>query len=250
MPIIQLEKESLDVVQGSKKVNINRFASGFSGVDTLGELQLMNIFSHFEPEAKENAEAELFGAMPLGGQGSVELVVAHTNGADTFKCGIFSTVDSFTGSSVVGGSLVLTPENSNWKSFPWPAKGIKLRAKTNIVDGDCFDELMGSRIQVQLIVASKTGPSSSTIGTRASLTYDSSGPADGVGGKVVSGTTNSPAIIGTTGTYFSEVDISVADPRIELGVDGSVGSHFIFGIYIPSSADTKTYRFRVEVEYE
>lgn len=252
MPIIQLEKESLDVVQGSKKVNINRFASDFSGVDTLGELQLMNIFSHFEPGERENAETELFGAMPLNAlKGGFDFNIPHVNGTQSWFCGIISQVPAeSTGVSINGdSSLNFSPQKNNWLTSPFPLKLLKAYVNTNIVVGDAFGDFSNDPIRAYVNYAWQNLYNSVSSGSLANISFRKTGfydPEDGSinTGPVLVGDGN----IGDEGTMLGTCGI----PQIVDIYDkaGYGGSYIQFYVKIPANARTKTYKLRFEVEYE
>lgn len=175
-----------------------------------------------------------------------EIEVSHTNGVVTSVTG---TTTANLGSSSAGvdgsGNLSLT---GSWLTEPVETTFTKLKSYTNILQSDIASDSIPDTIYVNLNTAFKTGASSSTIGARATSSYR--GGASFTGSFAPTGTLNSPVSIGDTNTMYDELIMSNANGvSDQLGLGGDFSRYYYnFGFYIPASAATKTYKFKIYVE--
>jgi hypothetical protein len=238
-----------DFVDGS---GINKLAPAFKNVNTLGELQALNIYSHLSGGEKTTAENDLLArVMTFNGEDELpDMSINHVNGVQNIYAGTSVAVSSGIGSGLDGNkTLVLTPSNSNWKTHDVIAKAKTLLVQTNIKAND----LPAHDIIVFLSTAWKNGSNSSTSGERVQVTFGAaSGDGDGVHGVIASG----PAYagnIGDLGTFYAQIDIP--DPTTE---DSNIGSgnpidtnyYYIIGFQINSASITKLFKFRIQVQYD
>jgi len=177
----------------------------------------------------------------------VEIEVAHTNGVATNAYG-YSTATATSSASVgeSGGNLTLT---GNWLSENQVATMTRLKVYTNILPADLNSDFTPDAIVTSVITAYLSGPSSATQGQRISPFFYKA--ANYQGSVSPTATLNSPPLIGDTGTLYYELFGGSGN-----GVDDQIGiggqfsrAYYTFGMFIPASAATKTYKFQFFLEY-
>ncbi len=177
----------------------------------------------------------------------VEIEVAHTNGGATNAYGYSTaTITSSAGAGVSGGNLTLT---GNWLSENQVATMTRLKVYTNILPADLNSDLAPDAISTSVLTAFLSDASTATSGQRITPIFYKAANYQGSVSQI--GTLNSPPLIGDTGTLYYELFGGSGN-----GVDDQIGiggqfsrAYYTFGMFIPSSAATKTYKFQFFLEY-
>ncbi len=177
----------------------------------------------------------------------VEIEVAHTNGGATNAYGYSTaTITSSAGAGVSGGNLTLT---GNWLSENQVATMTRLKVYTNILPADLNSDLAPDAISSSVLTAFLSDASTATSGQRITPIFYKAANYQGSVSQI--GTLNSPPLIGDTGTLYYELFGGSGN-----GVDDQIGiggqfsrAYYTFGMFIPSSAATKTYKFQFFLEY-
>jgi hypothetical protein len=183
--------------------------------------------------------------------------IAHTNGVADNQVGTVqgTVITSGIGSGSDGnGNLILTPSSPNWGSENAITTLVRMKVYTNIIANDCASAFAFDAISFARYQAYKTGSSSTTSGARDTFSFNNAGlivfgDVNSTGGAVNGGTMNSPIEIGDNGTLYGEriADVNAGN---QIGLGGAFSRYYyIFGIAIPANAVTKTYKFRVQLEY-
>jgi hypothetical protein len=178
---------------------------------------------------------------------SGEMLVAHTNGVQTSVHG-YSNATISSGSYSAGsngGNLALT---GNWTSELTPAYATKVKVYTNILSADLATSFIPDSIEVGLVRAYLSAPNVFNVDGQqfiqllnGSVTF----PDQGVSYSPI-GTLNSPPEIGDTETMYTLFDYS---PFLLIGTGGAFSSYYYtYKMIIPSTAATKTYKFRFILE--
>jgi hypothetical protein len=180
---------------------------------------------------------------------SGEIVVAHTTGSPTNATGYSTATLTYAGvgAGVSGGNLTLS---GNFTNLLFPATIVRVKCYTNIEDAD-VGSFIPEGISVQLITAYLDSPSSSNLSTQFNqpLYGIPLFPPPNVLFAPI-GTLNSPAEIGDTETMYTIFDYVFDGITDQIGTGGPFSSYFYtFGMIIPATAATKTYKFRFFIEY-
>lgn len=202
---------------------------------------------------------------PLPGSWSVQLrqaslltypewSIVHTNGTITHAYGTNAPTLGGYGVGSSGSNIVLTPASTEWLSLNQVATAQKLRVDTNILPADVVDNLLPNCIVAwrgQAYMVSSTG---GTMGQRETCFF--SKDLDPVFYPEIhevpaGGSLSTPPEIGDTGTKFGEVAAdNVGNLGDQLGLGGPFGRFYnIFGVQIPASAASKTYKFKFQIDY-
>jgi len=181
---------------------------------------------------------------------SGEISVSHTNGVATNFYGYDSlnTGTSGVSAGVSGGNLTLG--GGPFTSLLSPSTVTRIKVYSNIVSAD-VGSFIPDAISVQLITAYLTSVSNSTVGPRFDqyLFGIPQFPEPGVLFAPI-GTLNTPPAIGDTDTMYTIYDMPFNGVFDQIGTGGAFSSYyFTFGMLIPASAATKTYKFRFFIEY-
>lgn len=159
----------------------------------------------------------------------IEFSVAHTNGVQSLKYTNGVQYDNSVSVGSNGNSVLLT--GTSWKSnLGLDFKKVKIYS--NVVDGDC-----AFSIACWLLVGYFVPPMNGVQSQVAS--FGSIGPNTlevPVGGSLAS-----PPNVGDDGTYY--------DNNILIAAFGATAFSYTFGIQIPASAASKTYKFKAFIEY-
>jgi hypothetical protein len=181
---------------------------------------------------------------------SGEISVSHTNGTPTNATGWDANIGfSGTGAGVDGnGNLVLS--GGPFTGLTFPATVTRVKVYSNIVSAD-VGSFSPDAISVVLITAYLNAVNSSAVGPR--FDQDLFGikqfPPPGVLFAPI-GTLNSPPEIGDTDTMYAIYDMPFTGISDQIGTGGPFSSYYYtFGMFIPASAATKTYKFRFFLEY-
>lgn len=191
----------------------------------------------------------------------LEITVSHTNGIQTFGCGVGNPLSGFTvsaiGSGISGGNLTLTPSSAFWDSLNSVSTSAKLKCYTNILPADMTSTSTSNSIYVARYQAYKTSASASTSGIREQIYFIKDGDTTFFPGVTLNftngGVLNSPVEVGDAGTMYGEIVIdysSLSQITGQLGLGGTYSRYyFTVGILVPSTAATKDYKFRIFFEY-
>jgi len=180
---------------------------------------------------------------------SGEIVVSHTTGSATNATGFSTATLTYAGigAGVSGGNLTLS---GNFTTVLFPATAVRVKCYTNILSAD-VGNFIPDAIGVQLSTAFLDSASSSSLATvfNQPLFGTSLLPEEGVLFAPI-GTLNSPAEIGDTDTMYTIYDYEFNGIDDQIGTGGLFSSaYYTFGMLIPASAATKTYKFRFFIEY-
>ena len=178
-----------------------------------------------------------------------EMDIVHVNGTADNYAGISSIVSSAVGAGGDGsGHMTLTPASSYWKSLNIPANAMKMQVFTNVLAADMAGSGFANEISVSLMTAFMTGANAVTSGTRLSATFDANGSVTLAGGASPAGVLNSPPLISDAGTLYAVSSDAVGFP---IGTGGDYSRYyFTFKINIPATAASKTYRFKIVLNYQ
>jgi hypothetical protein len=180
---------------------------------------------------------------------SGEIVVSHTTGSPTNATGYSTATLTYAGvgAGVSGGNLTLS---GNFTNILFPATIVRVKCYTNIESTD-VGSFIPEGISVQLITAFLDSPSSSNLSTQFNQPLygiPQFPPPDVLFAPI--GTLNSPAEIGDTETMYTIFDYVFDGITDQIGTGGPFSSYFYtFGMIIPATAATKTYKFRFFIEY-
>jgi hypothetical protein len=181
---------------------------------------------------------------------SGEISVSHTNGTPTNATGWDANI-GFSGTSAgvdMNGNLTLG--GGPWTGLTFPATVTRIKVYSNIVSAD-VGSFIPNAISVQLITAFLNSANSSVVGPRFDqyLYGIKQFPPAGVLFAPI-GTLNNPPEIGDTDTMYTIYDMPFTGIGDQIGTGGPFSSYYYtFGMFIPSSAATKTYKFRFFLEY-
>jgi hypothetical protein len=180
---------------------------------------------------------------------SGEIVVSHTTGSATNATGYSTATLTYAGigAGVSGGNLTLS---GNFTTVLFPATAVRVKCYTNILSAD-VGSFIPDAISVQLTTAFLDSVSSSSLSTQFNqpLFGIPQFPEDGVLFAPI-GTLNTPAEIGDTDTMYTIYDYTFDGITDQIGTGGAFSSaYYTFGMLIPASAATKTYKFRFFIEY-
>lgn len=179
-----------------------------------------------------------------------EMSFAHTTGTPTYKVGVGGSLTNSFGAAVSGGNLVLT---GNWLSQPTNSTATRLKCYTNILPTDMASTFLPDAIQASVITARKDSASSATSGTLGDgiIFFGQNSPFY-EGSYTQTGSLSSPPLVGDTGTMYKS-DLALPSslfPANKIGIGGQFSkSYYTFGMSIPASAISKTYRFQFFLEY-
>ncbi len=183
---------------------------------------------------------------------SGEIDVSHTNGSDTNATGYSTGTLTFSGISAGidgGGNLDLV---GNFKTELSPKRMVRLKCYSNILNSDLAGVHIPDAIVVSIKIAFKSSLSSVVLYTPIEQPLFGNPlftPPEGVQFAPV-GTLNSPSEIGDTDTMYTIYDSPLTDFNSQLGSGGTFSSYYYtFGMIIPASASSKTYKFRFFLEY-
>jgi hypothetical protein len=172
--------------------------------------------------------------------------ISHTTGTATNRYGVTQAgLGSSSGVGLSSGSITLTGE---WKSESNPTTVSRIKCYSNIVD---IDVPTVTNLQVAFITAYKTGASTVVQGQRDAFQFQSDPDSytelkNGVGTL----TAHPNEAIGDTYTLYGIHSSPVAILNSQIGTGGSFSNYYYtFGFFIPASALTKTYKFRIILEY-
>jgi hypothetical protein len=177
-----------------------------------------------------------------------EIEVAHTNGVATNRFGITTaTLGPALGAGIdINQNLTLTPAVGGWISLNQVATMTRLKVYTNILQSD-----LTNYIHVGVYQAYKTAVNGSTSGVRSYINFNPSPSTSTYFAPV--GVLNSPPEIGDTDTmYYEQVAFFGGGNGIsdQMGLGGQFSRYYVtFGMIIPASAATKTYKFQFFLEY-
>jgi len=182
-----------------------------------------------------------------------EMSVAHTQGTASSVYGVgVNTALGGAGCYLDGnGNIVEVTPGRNGHLLV-PATASKTKVYTNIVAGD-----LTSRIVVERIVFYKTAVNSAVdLGSNDYMRFGSISGVDPsqyntvhecpVGTLIPSPNEN----VGDTGTFYSEASNVSAPLGNQLGIGGTFsGYYWRYAMNIPANARTKTYKFKIFLEY-
>jgi hypothetical protein len=178
-----------------------------------------------------------------------EIEVSHTNGVVSNGVGYSTaTLTSSVGIGVDGnGNILLT---GNWLSENSPTTLLKMKTYTNILQSDLASIYLPDAIHSGLITGYLDAVNSSVQGNKIDSLYSGGFYYDGQFSGV--GTLSAPAEVGDTNTLY--FDNSVPFPfngvSNQIGSGGAFSSYYYtFNFYIPASAATKVYKFKIFLEY-
>lgn len=182
-----------------------------------------------------------------------EMSIVHTNGVADAYVGIGTPTSSSNGAGSDGsGGLILTPTSQYWGSLNFYAVATRLECYTNILEADLAS---GSPfLQVYMAYAKLVGVNSGATGQLMAGVFNKGfiDPAQGTF-HAPRGTTNSPALVNDYNTLYSNVERSpnISIDGYTIGTGGQYSrSYFTFGMSIPASAATKTYKFKFYLSYQ
>ena len=179
-----------------------------------------------------------------------EISVAHTNATDTFAYGyggagqLLASTSQWLGAvtSTFGAgniSLLPSPGVDYWLNIPGEAVITKVKLYTNFVVADGANAPILERFVTYM----------SAINNLVGATVNGSSISLNTPEIVPVGTLNSPPEIGDTGTYYKEA-FTEQDPLLDSMGTGTFSPSFqMIAIRIPATAATKTYKFKVILEY-
>jgi hypothetical protein len=180
-----------------------------------------------------------------------EMSVSHTNGtaSSVYGIGVNTTLaNSGCYLSGAGNIVEVTPGRNGHLLFP--ATAAKTKVYTNIVAGDLVGDVV-----VERIVYYKIGLNSAI--DLSANDYMKFGSTSGVGTyntvdecPVGTLTTAPNQNVGDTGTFYSSVSNNSNIIGKQLGTGGAFsGYYWRYAMNIPASAATKTYKFKIFLEY-
>lgn len=179
-----------------------------------------------------------------------EMSVVHTTGTPTTKVGVGGSLTNGFGAAISGGNLVLT---GNWLSQPTNSTATKLKCYTNILPTDMATTFLPDAIQANVITARKTAANSVTSGILYdSIAFFGQNSPFYEGSYAPIGSLSSPPLVGDSGTMYNAdfVIPSSFNPENKIGIGGAFSSsYYTFGMSIPASAISKTYKFQFFLEY-
>lgn len=251
-------------------VSINKLAEDLKDVQTVEDLQALNIFVHRSGQTKTDDETEVMARVETfnGTFIATEMSFAHTNGVITHGVGNGSIAPGSTigvGFNEVGGVLILdlNPVEQYWISMDTLAKVKTLRVYTNIVANDASTDFDPGAIACWYSQGYQSASNGVSSGQRLTLNFyktvgNFNSEEDHPQTHAVSGgTLNSPPHVGDTGTMYGEVNVAdgfddLTDEELSVGANVTYNNKYwiIFAIQIPAAAVTKTYKFRFELDYE
>jgi hypothetical protein len=178
----------------------------------------------------------------------VEMSVAHTSGSGENRYGITQTgLGASSGIGLSGGNITLTGE---WGSENSPTTVSLVKCYTNIVQADLASSFGPDAIDVALITGFKSAASSVVSGQRNTFEFSGGVYYDGQFSPVGTLTPNPNELVGDTNTLY---DTQVGNPNSlynQIGTGGAFSRYYYtFGMFIPASAATKTYKFKFFIEY-
>lgn len=219
--------------------SINGVVDGF--VDVLNNALPVSIFCYDNPDPGD------WGAnSPQINQTIVipEMSVPHTNGSDTFYCGVGVAQNSPVGGGFSGSHITLQPDSEFWRTENFKASSIVMRVATNIVAGDAPTGHAISAFKHMEFVQSDH--------SEAGIDCESCSIGDSFYGQMTvnqGGPVNSPANVGDNGTLSTSA-VYTSPPSIGLANGTYSPFFYIFCMQIPSACLTKTYKFRFEIDYK
>lgn len=179
----------------------------------------------------------------------VEITISHTNGVATNRFGYSdATLTATSGVGVDGatGNLTLT---GNWLSENQQRSMQMLKSYTNILQTDLASEFAPDAITTTVLTGFKLDANTATFGQR--ITQGFSGGVYYDGSISPTGTLNTPPLPGDTGTlYYESGGVFANGVYDQIGIGGAFSrAYYTFGMFIPASAATKTYKFQFFLEY-
>lgn len=174
-----------------------------------------------------------------------ELSVAHVNGVADNKSGITQAGLGNSFGLTLDGSSNLVPVGE-WGSQLAPTTLVNVKCYSNILQTDLLSGTTPNAIQATMNIGYKDGAASSTYGPYYNFILNNAQSQT-----APTGTLSSPALVGDTGTHY---DIKVAGvlgfDTTQIGTGGIYSNYnYIFHMYVPASAATKTYKFIWILEY-
>jgi hypothetical protein len=178
----------------------------------------------------------------------VELSVAHTNGVGENKYGITqSGLGSSSGIGLSGNNITLTGE---WITENNPTTISLVKCYTNIVQADLNSEFAPDEISVALITGFKSASNAVASGQRNTFEFSGGSYYTGFFAPVGTLTPNPNEAVGDTNTLYDTQNGNNTSPYNQIGMGGTFSRYYYtFGIFIPASAATKTYKFKFFIEY-
>jgi hypothetical protein len=172
----------------------------------------------------------------------LEFSVAHTNGVGTNRFGVSQSGLSVNNGMGLDGAFNIVLQGE-WKSEAFAGSVSKIACDTNILQTDLASTSSGDAINGAFIQGFKTASNSTSFGQKASINFSD-------GSFSPTGTLFTPAQIGDTNTMYSD-SLVVGDLiDYQIGLGGSFSRYYYtFGMFIPSTAATKTYKFKWRLEY-
>lgn len=256
MTIFQKEKESVDfITEGLGIININRFSYDINNSRTIEELTALDIFSHFPVVERGQANQILFDALPLNGIASIEFVLNHVTGTESNFCGVLDMFQQIPNVSIVDGNLIRDPDISNWFAPPWSCNVSKFSVHTNILLGDV--QQGQPSLRVRGTISTRLTNTAGRLDSPLFTSFDSGESTDGCFGQigsVVAGVGEQGDIpIGSPGTMFIENTLPCPG-ALNIG-PSIINESFekdcvIFWVNVRAVHRTKTYRFRMILQYE
>ena len=176
-----------------------------------------------------------------------EIEINHTNGVVTSLAGGYTTANL--GNAAAGvdasGNLALS---GSWLTEPTKTTVTKMKTYTNMLQTDLLSDNFPDVVYVNLNTAFLTGVSSSTLGSRITSLFRGGGSFTGELSPV--GSLSSPPLIGDTNTMYE--NLMMGSPNgisDQLGLGGAFSRYYYnLGFYIPASAATKVYKFKIFLE--
>jgi hypothetical protein len=186
---------------------------------------------------------------PATGQyNGVEITISHTNGVVTNNFGYSdATLTPTAGAGLdINQNITLA---GNWLTENQPTSMVKLKSYTNILQTDLASEFSPDAIATTVLTAFKTASNVVTYGQRIDAVF--SGGLGYTGSFAPTGTLNTPPLPGDTDTMYYESSELLADGVYDqIGTGGAFSrAYYTFGMFIPASAATKTYKFQFFLEY-
>lgn len=178
-----------------------------------------------------------------------EMSIAHVNGtADNFA-GIATLVTGGTAVASDGSNhLLLTPVSTKWKTLPFLAKVASMEVLSNVIAGDMAGSGGANRIIINLVNAYMQPANTANTGNAETVSFESTGIVLPAGGASPNGPQNAPLEVGDTATLHGTIQ---AGAVVNIGLaSASVSNYyFTFNIIVPSTAATKTYKFKIYLKY-
>lgn len=174
-----------------------------------------------------------------------EISISHTNGVASGGYG-YSTATLGSASATLDMLLENIVLTGNWLTENVPTTLINMKTYTNILSTDLLSTSIPNSIQVGLYQVFKPSPTVLSFTPQINSVFGA-GPSF----NAPTGTLNTPAQVGDTGTYYSILPVAIGNNGTtdQLGIGGLYSRAFYtFGFGIPASAATKVYKFKIILE--